>query len=189
MALKKLIPDLSEPANYGKPYSFILIRLFAGVCMFSAGLAKATQQYWSTGAFSAAGYLAHVAGGGIFHNWYVGLAGSSTIGIVNFLVIAGEIGVGLAFILGIFTRFAAAMGTIEVGLIWITEYREISGGKPVTGDFNLGWSTGPLEIGAALIAMFIVSAILGGGLIYGIDQWIEKQEFVKKHPKLKIILG
>ena len=35
---KKWIPDASEPADYGKPYATILIRLFAGFCMFFAGI-------------------------------------------------------------------------------------------------------------------------------------------------------
>ena len=196
---KNWIPDLTEPATYGKPYAFILIRLFAGFCMFGAGLEKATNPYWNSNkaTFSAAGYLTHVAGGGIFHSWFVSIASPGTIGAVNFLVVAGEIGIGLALILGIFVRFAAVMGVIEVGLIWITEYKELAttvvNGKavtaPVTGPFNAGWSTGPLELGAALIAMFIVTWLLGGGLIYGIDAYIERTNFVKKHPWLKILLG
>ncbi len=188
---KKWIPDASEPPSYGKPYATILIRLFAGFCMFFAGFEKATNQYWATPAvpFSAAGYLQHVAGGGYFHNWYVGLAGASTIGAVNFLVVAGEVGVGLALILGLLTRFACYMGTIEVGLIWITEYRQLSNGVAATGPFNLGWSTGPLEIGAALIAMFIVMAILGGGLIFGLDSYIEKLNVVKKHKWIRVFFG
>jgi hypothetical protein len=192
LALKKLIPDASEPANFGKPYAFILIRLFAGIGMFFAGIEKATNPWWNSNhlAFSAAGYLTHVAGGGIFHPWFVSLAGASTIGAVNFLVVAGEIGIGLAFILGVIIRLAAILGTIEIGLIWMTEYLAIqSNGKPASGPFNAGWATGPLELGAALVAMFIVSALLGGGLIFGIDGWIEKSGFIKKHPKLKILLG
>ncbi len=185
---KKWIPDLTEPATYGKPNAFILIRLFAGFCMFGAGLEKATNQWWNHShvPFSAAGYLTGLKSsdaGGYFDAWFVGLAGHATIGAVNFLVVAGELGVGLALILGILVRFAAVMGTIEIGLIWITEF------KPGTGTFYLGWSTGPLELGASLIAMFIVCALIGGGLIYGIDGWLEKTEFIKKHPKLKIILG
>jgi len=197
---KNWIPDASEPTAWGKPNAFILIRLFAGFCMFGAGLEKATNPYWNANkaTFNAAGYLKYVAGGGYFHNWFVSLASPSTIGAVNFLVVAGEICIGLALILGLLTRFACYMGVIEIGLIWITEYREIATTAgptglavqaPVTGPFNVGWSTGPLELGAALIAMFIVTALLGGGLVYGIDALIEKLSFVKKYKWLKIILG
>ena len=185
---KNWIPDLTTPATYGQPKAFILIRLFAGFCMFGAGLEKATNQWWnhSHTAFSAAGYLMGLKsadGGGAFSGWLVSLAAPGNIGAVNFLVVAGELGIGLALIIGIVVRFAAFMGIIEVGLIWISEF------KPGTGTFYLGWSTGPLELGASLIAMFIVCALIGGGLIYGIDAWLEKTGFVKKHPKLKIILG
>ena len=185
MALKKLIPDATEPANFGKPYGTILIRLFAGACMFGAGIEKATNQWWATShaAFSAAGFLKNSAGGGAFHAWFVSLAAPSAIGTVNLLVVAGEVLIGLAFVLGVFVRFAAIMGTIEVGLIWITEYH------PGTGTFYMGWSTGPLELGAALICMFIVSSLIGGGLIYGLDSKIYQLNFIKKHPKLKILLG
>ena len=200
MPLKSWVPDATEPATYTKPYATILIRLFAGFCMFFAGLEKATNQWWNSNhaVFNAAGYLKFVAGGGYFHNWYVGLASAPWIGAVNFLVVAGELCVGLAFIFGILIRFAAVMGTIEVGLIWITEYKEIAVSAsstgaavsaPVTGAFNLGWATGPLEIGAALIAMFIVLAIIGGGLVWGVDAKIQKTDFVKNHPKLKILFG
>lgn len=182
--LKKVIPDASEPPSYGKPYAIILVRLFAGFTLFFAGLEKITHSIWSTGPFSASGYLLHSAGGGIFHSWFVSIA---NIPATTDLVIAGELCIGLAMIFGIFVRFAAIMGIIENGLFWISEYMASNGANP--GPFNVGWSNGPLETNAAVIMCYIVSALMAAGLIYGVDAKIHQTDFVKRHPKLKILLG
>ena len=97
--------------------------------------------------------------------------------------------IGLALILGLVVRFASIMGIILNGLFWTAAYMSKSGGVVQTGPFNIGWRTGPLEINAALIGMYITMMLIGAGLIYGLDSYVQKIEFVKKHSWLKFLLG
>jgi hypothetical protein len=54
-----------------------------------------------------------------------------------------------------------------------------SGGLVQTRLFNVGCRTGPLEINAPLIAKYITMNLVGAGLIYGLDAYVQKTEFVK----------
>jgi thiosulfate dehydrogenase [quinone] large subunit len=168
--------------------SILLVRLFPGVLMFFAGFEKLIYASWhsSGAAWSAAGYLNFVAGGGAFHDWFVSLAGNP---VVEPLVIWGEILIGLALIIGLLVRFASFMGIIINGLFWITEYMKFSGGEVVTGVFGWGWQNGPLTENAALVLMYIVIILSGAGLKYGLDKYVHDLEFIKKNSWLKVIFG
>jgi hypothetical protein len=74
--------------------------------------------------------------------------------IVNWLVVAGEIGIGALLILGLFTRFAAVAGALMMGLFFVA-----------TWDFSHGVINEQLMYG-------IVTAVLGvvaAGRYYGFD--------------------
>jgi thiosulfate dehydrogenase [quinone] large subunit len=149
--------------DFGK----LLIRLFAGFTMLHAGVDKALR-----GNFTAAGFLKFATKGSPLHWWFVSLAGNP---IVDALVLYGEILIGLALVLGIFVRLAAICGIIMNGLFWIATYP---------------WEHGPFELNMALITMYIASALLGAGLVLGIDSLIySKIKSVKRKLVFNIILG
>jgi thiosulfate dehydrogenase [quinone] large subunit len=103
-----------------------LFRIAVGIIFLWSGIEKLTAPK----PFDASGFLKFgtlgtlgwpfVSGtpaeGTVFnptHDFWVALAGNpGLMTTINFLVVAGEIGIGIALILGLFTRFAALMGTL-----------------------------------------------------------------------------
>jgi len=159
-----------------------LLRLFAGVLMFFAGIEKILYTTWGghTSSWTARGFLLNAATGSPFHDWFASMAGSAA---VDSLVMWGEVLIGLALILGLLTRLAALFGIVENGLFWIASYRA------GVGPWGVGWSNGPLELNAALIAMYIFFILAGAGLVLGLDMYIHKLEPVKSKAWLRAFFG
>jgi uncharacterized membrane protein YphA (DoxX/SURF4 family) len=180
--------------------SMLLVRLFAGFTMFFAGFEKAINQYWGghTVGFSAKASLIN-GGGGILHDWFVSIAPTNW---VSPLVYTSEILIGIAILIGLSVRLAVIFGVIENGLFWANAYMPLStvtntvvNGQIVatrsinTGVFGLGWSSGPLELNAALIMMYICLFIVGGtALKFSISGYLNKYDFVKKNKILQLLL-
>jgi len=172
---------------------FLLIRLFAGFTMFFAGFEKAIYASWGghTAAWSAASSLKN-GGGGILHSWFVSIGPSNW---VSPLVYYGEILIGIAILIGLSVRLAVIFGIIENGLFWTNAYMPLSivnadGTRSInTGVFGLGWSSGPLELNAAMIMMYICLFIIGGtALKFSISGYLNKYEAVKKNKILQLLL-
>jgi thiosulfate dehydrogenase [quinone] large subunit len=145
-------------------------RIVIGIIFLWAGLEK----FLGSGSegFSAAGFLqfgtsgtlgwpfhsGEVAQGTIFnptHDFWVGLAGNGTLmPIVNFLVMFGEIAIGISLILGIFTRFAAAMGTLMMILFFFAAW-----------DFEFGIVNQHLTYAVVTFGL----AVVGAGNYFGLD--------------------
>jgi len=145
-----------------------LLRVLVGVIFLWAGLEKLT----AAKAFDASGFLkfatngtlgwpfvsGEVAEGTVFnptHGFWVSLADNpGLMSIINVLVVAGEIGIGVALILGLFTRFAGAMGTLMMLFFFLAAW-----------DFAYGIVNQHLTY--ALICATITG--LGAGRYYGLD--------------------
>ena len=82
--------------------------------------------------------------------------------------------IGLALILGAFTRLAAVGGIAFMTLFWVGN-----------ADFGHGLVNGDL-MGLMLFATVIV---VGAGRYYGLDAILERMTFVKERPKLRYLLG
>ena len=186
------ILDKFRPPDFGKEtykaYPIVLVRLVVGVAMFFAGFEKLIYPYWhaSGAAWSSAGFLKNVAGGGIFHDWFVSQAGN---GAIAPLVIWGEILIGIALIIGLLVRFSSVMGIILMGLIWLTEYMKYSGGVINTGTFGWGWNPGPISESFLFVLLFAIFMWTAAGLMYGLDKYVHELSIVKKYPWLKILFG
>jgi uncharacterized membrane protein YphA (DoxX/SURF4 family) len=104
-------------------------RIVIGIIFLWAGLENVFVGDGKGGPFSAVGFLklgtngtlgwpfvsGTPADGTVFnptHDFWVGLAGGGLMPLINVLVVVGEVGIGIALILGIATRFASAMGTL-----------------------------------------------------------------------------
>jgi thiosulfate dehydrogenase (quinone) large subunit len=94
------VPDT---LHKGLRISLLILRIALGGLMFEAGLDKLLS-----GTFSSASYIQRGTGpfAEIFGNLVPNMA------IVNFLVIGGEIAIGLALIFGILVRLASYFGTL-----------------------------------------------------------------------------
>jgi thiosulfate dehydrogenase [quinone] large subunit len=150
-----------------------VLRIGVGIIFLWAGLEKflgSGPQGWS-----AAGFLSHAtdgtlgwpfvtgtpAEGTIFnptHAFWVSLSQNAAVmQLVNFLVVAGEIGIGIALILGLFTRFAASMGVLMMLLFFVAAW-----------EFETGIVNQHLTYAIVLAAI----AGLGAGKYYGLDELI-----------------
>ncbi len=159
------------------------VRITAGVMFLTAGLEKALG-----GTFEAAGFLKGATAGTPYlataaekviynptHDMWVSLAGNATLmPFVNWLVVFGEIAIGAALILGLFTRFAAVAGGLMMGLFYLAVW-----------DFSHGIVNEQLLLG--VVTLFL--GVIGAGRYYGVDSILEKATPVQHTPQLRYVLG
>lgn len=149
-------------------FGLALFRILVGIIFLWAGLEKLTGPQ----AFDAAGFLkfgtlgtlgwpfvsGEIAQGTVFnptHDFWVSLAGNTGLmSAVNFLVVAGEIGIGIALILGLFTRFAGAMGTLMMLLFFVAAW-------------NFAYGIVNQHLTYAIVCATLTG--LGAGRYYGLD--------------------
>ena len=145
-----------------------LLRVMVGIIFLWAGVEKIT----AATAFDASGFLkfatngtlgwpfvsGEVAKGTVFnptHGLWAGLADNpGLVSVINVLVVAGEVGIGVALILGLLTRFAGAMGTLMMLFFFVAAW-----------DFAYGIVNQHLTY--ALVCATLTG--LGAGRYYGLD--------------------
>jgi thiosulfate dehydrogenase [quinone] large subunit len=146
-----------------------ILRIGVGVIFLWAGLEK----IFAPEPFSAAGFLqfgtggslgwpfvsGEVAEGTIFnptHDFWAGLASNDgAMSVINFLVPYGQIGIGVGLILGLLTRFSAAMGTLMMLFFFLAAW-----------DFEFGIVNQHLTY--ALVTAFL--GLIGAGNYLGLDR-------------------
>ncbi|HEY6608484.1 MAG TPA: DoxX family membrane protein [Candidatus Limnocylindria bacterium] len=156
---------VKEPYRIG----IAVLRIGVGIIFLWAGLEKLLAPE----AFSAAGFLQFGTGGslgwpfvsgevaeGTIYNptndFWVALAGNETaMSIINILVPWGQVGIGLGLILGLLTRFSAAMGALMMLFFFIAAW-----------DFAYGIVNQHLAY--ALVTAFL--GLIGAGNYYGADR-------------------
>lgn len=145
------------------------LRIVVGVIFLWAGLEKVL----GPNPFDAAGFLkfatagtlgwpfvsGEVAEGTVFnptHDLWVGLASNGgAMSFINFIVPFGQIAIGASLILGLFTRFGAAMGTLMMLLFFVAAW-----------EFEFGIVNQHLTY--ALVTAFI--GTIGAGRYFGLDR-------------------
>jgi thiosulfate dehydrogenase [quinone] large subunit len=151
-------------------------RIVVGIIFLWAGLDKLSVGDGKGGPFSAAGFLKFgtngtlgwpfVSGtpvqGTVFnptHDFWAGLAGSGMLPLINLLVVVGEVGIGLALIFGIATRFASAMGTLMMIFFFFAAW-----------DYAYGIVNQHLTYAVVTFGL----GVIGAGNYYGLDGMIAK---------------
>jgi thiosulfate dehydrogenase [quinone] large subunit len=159
------------------------LRITLGAAMLFAGADKLLQ--WGGKAFDASGFLKFATGGAWLnsdpktvvnptHDFWVSLGGNTQLlPIINFLVVFGEIAIGVALILGFATRFAGVAGFLMMALFYVANWSFANG--PFNEQFFYG-------------AIAAIIAYTGAGEHYGVDELIERLGFVRRHPSLKLVL-
>lgn len=155
--------------------AIFFLRIVMGWAFFQGGIVKVLNPNWT-----AAGFLANTPEGNPFTALWLTLAGNPTI---DFLNAWGLTLVGLALLLGVGVRFAAFWGAVMMIFYWAAG---LTGGLFAGLPVAHGWFIDD-HIVYALI-LFGLGAF-GAGRILGLDQYIEKMDFVKKMPGLKLLLG
>ena len=155
-------------------YGVALLRVVVGVIFVWAGLGKVFNE-GAPGTWTAQGFLKFATNGSLgwpfvtgtpdpkavynpTHSFWVSLAGNDTVmTIVNNLVVAGEVCIGVALILGFVTRFAGAMGALMMAFFFLA-----------------GWSftNGIVEEHATYAVVLLALAGMGAGNYYGLDRLV-----------------
>ena len=151
-----------------------LLRVTVGVIFVWAGLDK----FFNSGApgnWTAQGFLKFATNGTLgwpfvtgtpdpktiynpTHDFWVSLASNDTaMTVVNTLVVAGELCIGVALIVGVVTRFAGAMGALMMAFFFLA-----------------GWSfsNGIVEEHATYAVVLLALAGMGAGNYYGLDRML-----------------
>jgi len=154
----------------GRYLSFIgLGRIVIGIIFLWAGLEKLIGS--GSQGFSAAGFLQYGTNGTlgwpfftgdpaghVFNptaSFWQGLATNETaMAIINPLVVFGQIGIGVSLILGLLTRFGAAMGTLMMLFFFVAAW-----------DFQYGIVNQHLTYAVVTFGL----AVIGAGNFYGLD--------------------
>ena len=162
-----------------------ILRIAVGSIFLTAGIQKA---FLSVEPFSSVGFLKFGTAGtpilaapveGVVYNptqgLWIALAGNADLmAIVNWMVVFGQIAIGLALILGLATRFASVMGTLMMLFFFFAAW-----------EFEHGIVNQHLTY--ALVTGFI--GYIGAGRFYGLDAIVEKLEWVRATPQLRYVLG
>lgn len=174
-----------ESLATGQQRAVAILRIAVGIIFLTAGVQKA---FLSEEPFSAAGFLQFGTIGtpalgapveGVVynptHDFWVSLAGNAALmDVVNFLVVFGQIAIGAALILGLFTRFAAMMGTLMMLLFFVA-----------------AWSFEHGIVNEHLTYALVTGVIgyLGAGRVWGLDGYLERTKIVQETPAAKYVMG
>jgi thiosulfate dehydrogenase [quinone] large subunit len=154
-------------------YVTVLVRLVTGYWFLNAGVGKFS--FVSGEAFNAAGWLANGTAGSPIHAFFLFAAETPwLLGFTNLAIPIGQTLIGLALILGAFTRFAAFWGAFLMVFFYLG---------------NADWAHGYVNGDLFGFLMFVLVGTLAAGRIMGLDAMIERMAFVRQHPALKYLLG
>jgi len=127
-------------------YLIFTTRIVFGLMFLVSGVTKLTS------GFSASGYLQDVSYGPM-KSFYLLLAGNP---LVDFLVVYGEIAIGIALILGLFLWFTAYSGSLMMIMYYFSTF------PPKTGLINFQ---------LIYIFLFFLLATLHAGEFWGLGKW------------------
>ena len=167
-----------------KDRGIFILRAVVGLGFLFAGLDKFFM--WASGTpFTSAGYLKFATNGAWLgsdpkaiinptHGFWVSVAGNaSLVSVIDTLVVFGECAVGVALILGLATRFSAVMGTLLMGLLFVS---------------NWSFANGPFNEQFIYLAITAVIAYVGAGA-YALDTVVAKLPVIQRVPAVKYALG
>ena len=145
---------------------------------FGLGYATIPAKAWIQGGSPTSGFLGHVAAGP-FRTLFTGLAGSP---VVDALFMLGMLAIGLALILGIGLRVAAAAGAAIMVAMWAAEWPLAA----KTFDGQATGSTNPLvDYHLVFAAALVALALLAAGQTWGFGRAWQSTTLVKRLPWLK----
>ncbi len=164
-------------------YSMLGLRVVIAWVFLQAGLSKLLDGgIGDPLAWSSAGFLQNaIAEANPLSGLFLFFAEHGSI--VDPLVIFGQILIGVALLFGVFFRFAALMGAIQMLFFW-------------TAAWNGGLMVGfPMDNGYFIDSSFVYMLLLfglgawGAGRLLGIDRYLEETAVVRNNPWLRYLLG
>jgi predicted dehydrogenase/uncharacterized membrane protein YphA (DoxX/SURF4 family) len=158
-----VVPDRAYPRL--QLIGLVVLRLLVGWRLLYEGVAKALNPYWTS-----ADYLGNSSWilGGFFQSL---AANPTSLAVVDFLNVWGLILIGLALILGVFTRPATAFGALLLALYYVANPPFAASGAvgPAEGSYLIVNKT------LVELAALVVLLIFPTGHIIGLDRWIRRR--------------
>jgi len=134
---------------------------------FGLGFATAGKDAWINGGSPTYGFLNFGTEGKIFHDFFAGLAGPAA----DWFFMIGLLGIGVALILGIGMRIAAASGAVLTMSMWAASLR---------------LENNPFMDDHVIYAIVLIGlALAGAGRTLGLGRLWEKTALVQRFPILK----
>ncbi len=169
------IPVEDEARAYKARYAMAAARISIGWVFlwafldktFGLGFATATEDAWINGGSPTYGFLNFATEGKVFHDLFAGLSGP----VADWLFMTGLLGIGVALMLGIGMRIAAASGALLLTLMWAAELRLDN--NPFMDDH--------LVYAIVLIGLALAHA----GHTFGLGRRWEQTALVRRFPILK----
>lgn len=162
-------------------YSILGLRFVMAWVFLQAGIEKLLDPEWS-----AAGYVNPETPFGVTQaNPMAGFFAdlSASAGIVDPLVVYGQLLIGLALLIGLLVRWAAFWGAVMMLLFWLAALQGgLGAGLPVAHGYVVN-----SDIVYALL-LFGLGAV-GAGRILGVDERLERTAVVQNNPWLTYLLG
>jgi thiosulfate dehydrogenase (quinone) large subunit len=141
---------------------------------FGLGYATPAARAWINGGSPTKGFLSRVAVGP-FESTFHAIAGAAW---VDWLFMAGLLGIGLALILGIGLRAAAVSGTVMMLMMWAADWplaKVTSAGEP-------SMSTNPIVDYHIIYALALIAlAVTYAGRTWGLGRLWAKLPIVQRH--------
>jgi len=149
--------------------ALVVLRILVGWHFLYEGVAKITNPYWTS-----AGYLQESEGW--FSDWFTSLANSpGALAVADNLNQWGLVLLGLALLLGIFTRAAAVLGIILLALYYLAAppFPGLEYAMPVEGSY--------LIVNKILIELAALLVILGFPTAHrvGLDRLLSRQGYAE----------
>lgn len=159
----------------GKNWSMLVGRLALGFLFLWGGYQKILTEM--SGKMATAGFLSGSSvAGSPFAGFFNSLAGNWA---VEYLVVYGELLIGISLIFGLATRIGAISGALQMLLFTIAMWpiADTAGANPIV-DYRVIYGL-----------LFVMFFSLTPGRFLGVDGLLEKTKLVKDHPRLQWFLG
>jgi thiosulfate dehydrogenase [quinone] large subunit len=175
-----------RPASSARGPALAVLRIVLGLAFlwafldktFGLGYSTSSAQAWIGGGSPTKGFLGHVRIGPMqstLRDW----AGA---GWADWLFMLALLGLGLALLLGVALRPAAAAGTVLLALMWIAEWppaRSTSAGTATA-------STNPLiDYHLVYLVVLVILAAFAAGDSWGLGRRWADLDLVRRHHSLR----
>ena len=157
---KPTTPDSSRWSNL-PAWNILPLRGFLGITFVYAGLQKLTDpQFFDSTSHGYIGYQLQIFAHSSPLRWLLENLAIPHAALFGWLIALGELWVGIATLLGLFSRLTAAGGLFISGLLWLTAT----------------WSVTPYFLGSdSIYTMAWFTLLLTGMGDYSADQWLAMQ--------------
>lgn len=127
--------------------------------------------------FSVVGFLKTTK---TFHEQFAFFTTPAMAPITSFMVEYGHLLIGLSLLFGVMVRVSAAFGILLMGIYWMAhmDWPFVENSNNLLFDYHLVY--------AGVLSFLIAKR---AGHVFGLDAWLEQQQFVKESPVLRPLIA